>query len=371
MAKVFELGSLWDNFVEDTFFPEPLDQKFSAFEKLVQYYVANKMAALGGIITFDTTKKQFGRILKGLTSVVVEWMQYTAVKNSIVRTRLVANCITLQQDGADPSAAMVFWSAHPLPGSGTWKSVPQAQSAWDKLTDNDRERVVFFQNLARDALMHYSTLYLSKQFIMLLRRELSIARRLEFLSLELRVDSTADPPDNKYTRIQFLAFYGAVDGAAHWEAAEVVPRDHAADQEACRKISISWTKFVSIITSKLSDPSARTLIETVVTLRRTADCSMIMWTRTLIQTRDLCIAKGVLLPALYGIRTSTPSSRRRRRRSRFRPPRRTTKPPISTSPCTSRLSTSSTRIKFRCSWSAWSLPRRRSSCLRPVASQPL
>ena len=57
MAIVFELGSLWDNFVEDTFFPEPLDQKFLAFEKLVQHYIANKMAALGGIITFDTTKK--------------------------------------------------------------------------------------------------------------------------------------------------------------------------------------------------------------------------------------------------------------------------------------------------------------------------
>ena len=137
--------------------------------------------------------------------------------------------MTAQLDAADPGAAMVFWTSHPLPCKGKWEDVPQAKEAWGRLTTNDRERVRFHQCLARDALMHYSTIFLSPKVIMLMRRELSIARRLFLAGLERRVDEFDDPPQpESHSKIEFLDFYG---DAVHWNNSSVVARDDAQDQE--------------------------------------------------------------------------------------------------------------------------------------------
>jgi len=114
--------------------------------------------------------------------------------------------------------------------------------------------------------MHYSTIYLSPKIIMLMRRELSIARRLFLAGLERRVDKFDNPPQPEgHSKIEFLDYYGEL---TQWNESAVVARDDAQDQEAALKVSIPWHKFLAIINAKLKDPSARSLLETTVSLRR-------------------------------------------------------------------------------------------------------
>ena len=55
----------------------------------------------------------------------------------------------------------------------------------------------------------------------------------------------------------------------------------------------TWPKFARTIRERLRDPSARQLLESAVSLRRTGTTTLPTWVRTIIMTRDLCIAKGV------------------------------------------------------------------------------
>jgi len=190
----YSVAALWESLSEDTYFLSPLARKFQRLEKALVAFVEGKQIALGGLVSTETTKRQWKRQLKELTQITVSWLQVTAAKDTTVRAAMIQNVVTAQLDDADPGAAMVFWTSHPLPGLNSWENVPQAKDAWGRLTANDRERVSFYQCLARDALMHYSTIYLSPKIIMLMRRELSIARRLFLAGLERRVDKFDDPP---------------------------------------------------------------------------------------------------------------------------------------------------------------------------------
>ena len=179
------------------------------------------------------------------------------------------------------------------------------------MTQNDRERVAFYQNLTAALLMYYSKLYLASPIIMMLTRELAHARRNAVLSTELRVDASADSESNAFTRGEFIAFYG---DAVEWDRSVPVPRDAAAEDALVKSTSLSWRQFLAIIESKLTDPSARQLLETAVTLRRTNGMSLRMWVRTLIMTRELCIKKQKCCCRLpCGTPTSRRTSRGRRR----------------------------------------------------------
>ena len=275
MSQTFTVAALWDSLSEDTYFLSPLSRKFTHLEKALVSFVEGKQVALGGLVSTETTKRQWKRQLKELTQITVSWLQHTAAKDTTVRAAMIQNVVTAQLDAADPGAAMVFWTSHPLPCKGKWEDVPQANKAWGRLTTNDRERVRFHQCLARDALMHYSTIFLSPKVIMLMRRELSIARRLFLAGLERRVDEFDDPPQPEgHSKVEFLDFYG---DAVHWNNSVVVARDDAQDQEEALKVSIPWHKFLAIINAKLKDPSARSLLETTVSLRRDDNCDLHTW----------------------------------------------------------------------------------------------
>ena len=290
----YSVAALWESLSEDTYFLSPLARKFTHLEKALAYFVEGKQIALGGLVSTETTKRQWKRQLKELTQITVSWLQVTAAKDTTVRAAMIQNVVTAQLDDADPGAAMVFWTSHPLPCLNSWENVPQAKEAWGRLTANDRERVSFYQCLARDALMHYSTIYLSPKIIMLMRRELSIARRLFLAGLERRVDKFDDPPQPRgHSKIEFLDYYGEM---TQWNESAVVARDDAQDQEAALKVSIPWHKFLAIINAKLKDPSARSLLETTVSLRRDDHCDLHTWVRTFIMTQELCGQKKISLP---------------------------------------------------------------------------
>ena len=162
MSQTFTVAALWDSLSEDTYFLSPLSRKFTHLEKALVSFVEGKQVALGGLVSTETTKRQWKRQLKELTQITVSWLQHTAAKDTTVRAAMIQNVVTAQLDAADPGAAMVFWTSHPLPCKGKWEDVPQANKAWGRLTTNDRERVRFHQCLARDALMHYSTIFFSR-----------------------------------------------------------------------------------------------------------------------------------------------------------------------------------------------------------------
>ena len=104
---------------------------------------------------------------------------------------------------------------------------------------------------------------------------MSIARRLFLAGLERRFDEFDNPPQPEgHSKIEFLDFYG---DAVHWNNSIVVARDDAQDQEDALKVSIPWHKFLAIINAKLKDPSARSLLETTVSLRRDDNCDLHTW----------------------------------------------------------------------------------------------
>ena len=144
---------------------------------------------MGGLIGPRTSKRQFKKQLELLVDVAVAWVQRAAAKDAYIRASLLANVITLQPEDADPSAAVVFWTKHPLPSLESWNADALVACAWSALTQNDRERVAFYQNLTAALLMYYSKLYLASPIIMMLTRELAHARRNAVLSTELRVDA--------------------------------------------------------------------------------------------------------------------------------------------------------------------------------------
>ena len=98
------------------------------------------------------------------------------------------------------------------------------------------------------------------------------------------------------------------------------------------KVSIPWHKFLAIINAKLKDPSARSLLETTVSLRRDDNCDLHTWVRTFIMTQELCGQKKISLPYSvwysYFIHQLT-SKERRLCRSRSRRP----KPPPTSTTC--------------------------------------
>ena len=292
--ETYDALSLWKVF-DQTFFPKPLGRNFSEFARALEEFVEGDQKEWGGLISPRTSKRQFKKQLEMLVDVAVAWVQRAATKDAFIRASLLANVITRQLDQADPSAAVVFWTKNPLPPLESWHADALVACAWSALTQNDRERVTFYQNLTAALLMYHSKTYIAPPIIMMLTRELAHARRNAVLSTELRVDASADSEseNNAFTRGEFIAFYG---DTAEWERAIPVPRDAAAEDALVKGTSLSWHQFLAIIESKLTDPSARQLLETAVTLRRTNGMTLRMWIRTLIMTRELCIKKQVLLP---------------------------------------------------------------------------
>ena len=288
----YDALSLWKVF-ESTFFPKPLGRNFSEFADALREFVEGDQKDWGGLISPRTSKRQFKKQLELLVDVAVAWVQRAATKDAYIRASLLANVITRQPDQADPSAAVVFWTKHPLPADESLDADALVACAWSALTQNDRERVTFYQNLTASLLMYYSKLYIAPPIIMMLTRELARARRNAVLSTELRVDASADSELNAFTRKEFIDFYGSTD---EWDRSVPVPRDAAAEDALVKSTSLSWHQFLAIVKSKLTDPSARQLLETAVTLRRTNGMTLRMWVRTLIMTRELCIKKQVLLP---------------------------------------------------------------------------
>ena len=63
----------------------------------------------------ETTNRLWKSQLKELTQITVSWLQHTTAKDSTVRAAMIHNVVTAQLDDADHGAAMVFWTAHPLP----------------------------------------------------------------------------------------------------------------------------------------------------------------------------------------------------------------------------------------------------------------
>ena len=139
MSQTFTVAALWDSLSEDTYFLSPLSRKFTHLEKALVSFVEGKQVALGGLVSTETTKRQWKRQLKlkELTQITVSWLQVTAAKDTTVRAAMIQNVVTAQLDAADPGAAMVFWTSHPLPCKGRWEDVPQAREAWGRLTDNE------------------------------------------------------------------------------------------------------------------------------------------------------------------------------------------------------------------------------------------
>ena len=150
--------SLWKAFETDTFFPEPLGRNFSAFADALKGFVEGDQKDLGGLIGPRTSKRQFKKQLELLVDVAVAWVQRAAAKDAYIRASLLANVITLQPEDADPSAAVVFWTKHPLPAVESLSLSADAlvASAWSALTQNDRGRVMFYQNLTAALLMYYT-----------------------------------------------------------------------------------------------------------------------------------------------------------------------------------------------------------------------
>ena len=101
------------------------------------------------------------------------------------------------------------------------------------------------------------------------------------------------PQPGGHTKTEFLDFYG---DAKLWNESVVVARDDAQDRDAALKVSIPWHKFLAIINAKLKDPSARSLLETTVSLRRDDNCDLHTWVRTFIMTQELCGQKKISLP---------------------------------------------------------------------------
>ena len=199
----YDALSLWKVF-ESTFFPKPLGRNFSEFADALREFVEGDQKDWGGLISPRTSKRQFKKQLELLVDVAVAWVQRAATKDAYIRASLLANVITRQPDQADPSAAVVFWTKHPLPADESLDADALVACAWSALTQNDRERVTFYQNLTASLLMYYSKLYIAPPIIMMLTRELARARRNAVLSTELRVDASADSEANAFTRQEFI-----------------------------------------------------------------------------------------------------------------------------------------------------------------------
>ena len=54
----------------------------------------------------------------------------------------------------------------------------------------------------------------------------------------------------------------------------------------------TWPDFKSVIRNKLSDPTGREMVESFVSMRREGKQDLQQWVRTLIVARDLCVQKG-------------------------------------------------------------------------------
>ena len=57
-----------------------------------------------------------------------------------------------------------------------------------------------------------------------------------------------------------------------------------------------WETFVAVIHDRLEDPSARQMIESTSSLRRTDGMDLATWVRTLIMCRTLLLKSGVQYP---------------------------------------------------------------------------
>ena len=129
-------------------------------------------------------------------------------------------------------AAQCFWTEHPLPDPAL-----ADQAEWAALTDAAKQKVMFLQELSAALLMHHSKLYLGSKITQVLIRSLALARR----------------------------------------QAQEYP----------------WETFVAVIHDRLEDPSARQMIESTSSLRRTDGMDLATWVRTLIMCRTLLLKSGV------------------------------------------------------------------------------
>ena len=111
MSQTFTVAALWDSLSEDTYFLSPLSRKFTHLEKALVSFVEGKQVALGGLVSTETTKRQWKRQLKELTQITVSWLQHTAAKDTTVRAAMIQNVVTAQLDAADPLAPP--WSSGP------------------------------------------------------------------------------------------------------------------------------------------------------------------------------------------------------------------------------------------------------------------
>ena len=88
-------------------FRSPLARKFTQLEKALVSFVDGKQKALGGLVSTETTKRQWKRQLKELTQITVSWLQHTAAKDTTVRAAMIQNVVT-----AGPARRRRPWRRH-------------------------------------------------------------------------------------------------------------------------------------------------------------------------------------------------------------------------------------------------------------------
>ena len=67
----YSVAALWESLSEDTYFLSPLARKFQHLEKALVAFVEGKQIVLGGLVSTETTKRQWKRQLKELTQITV------------------------------------------------------------------------------------------------------------------------------------------------------------------------------------------------------------------------------------------------------------------------------------------------------------
>ena len=171
MAGKMTMKGFTNRYREETYFKRPLGREWTV--KTFAPFVLKMKADHGGIVTKQTTPREFARIVKLYESFWLDHLNLLLRKDDAVKNGMLAalGVAVAETPAANMGAGFIFWQDDPHGGDNS----PEMQARFDALPQSEQDRCDWLQKSYNDFLLYFMEKIIGARLMTSLRDQYVIA----------------------------------------------------------------------------------------------------------------------------------------------------------------------------------------------------